>query len=111
MHFNIATPNRAHVFHVIFPEIWTQNDIINHFSKFGPVYIRWIDNTSAFVSLANRENAPILLKTIGTTKGVKVSTFSTYLRVTGADQDDVCVTQNFGFDFNFHKIFIRILNM
>lgn len=74
----------------MFPETWTQADIINHFRKYGPVFIRWIDSTSAFVSLVKRENAPLLLKTIGTTKGVKVSTFSTYLRVTGAD--DVCET-------------------
>lgn len=39
----------------------------------------------------NRENAPILLKTIGKTKGVRVSTFSTYLRVTTTESDEeVC---------------------
>lgn len=81
------------MFHVIFPEAWTQNDIVNHFRKYGPVQIRWIDSSSAFVALINRENSTILLKTIQATKGVKVSTFSTYLRVTGADlDDDVCTT-------------------
>lgn len=85
---NIAKPNREHVFHIIFPETWTQNDIINHFRKYGPVQIRWIDSSSAFVALINRENSTILLKTIERTKNVKVSTFSTYLRVTGADEDD-----------------------
>lgn len=77
------------MFHVIFPETWNQNDIVNHFRKYGAVFIRWVDSSSAFVSLMNRENAPILLKTIGTTKGVKVSTFSTYRRVTGADIEEV----------------------
>lgn len=72
----------------MFPNTWKQNDIINHFRKYGPVFIRWIDNTSAFVSLMNRENAPILMKTIGTTKDVKVSPFATYLRVTGADDNE-----------------------
>ncbi|XP_055310617.1 poly(A)-specific ribonuclease PARN-like isoform X2 [Sitodiplosis mosellana] len=81
-------PNREHVFHVTFPETWAQTDIINHFRKFGPVFIRWIDNTSAFVSLMNRENAPILLKSITATKGVKISTFAMYLRATGADKED-----------------------
>lgn len=77
---------------MLFPEKWTQTDIINHFRKYGPVQIRWIDNSSAFVALINRENSSILLKTIESTKGVKVSTFSTYLRVTGADyDDDVCI--------------------
>lgn len=74
----------------MFPETWTKTDIINHFRKYGSVFIRWIDSTSAFVALNNRENAPILLKTIGVTKGVKVSTFSTYLRVTGANEEEVC---------------------
>lgn len=86
--FNLAKPNREHVFHVMFPETWTQNDIINHFRKYGPVQIRWIDSSSAFVALVNRENSSILIKTIENTKGVKVSTFSTYLRATGADCDD-----------------------
>lgn len=91
-----AKPNREHVFHIIFPETWTQNDIINHFRKYGPVQIRWIDSSSAFVSLINRENSTILLKTIEKTKGVKLSTFSTYLRVTGADLDDDDVCTNTG---------------
>lgn len=90
--FHLAKPNREHVFHIIFPETWTQTDIINHFRKYGPVQIRWVDSSSAFVALINRENSTILLKTIEKTKNVKVSTFSTYLRVTGADldDDDVC---------------------
>lgn len=80
------------MFHIIFPETWLQSDIVNHFRKYGPVQIRWIDNSSAFVSLINRENAPVLLKTITATKGVKVSTYSTYARVTGAYDEDVRIT-------------------
>lgn len=72
----------------MFPDTWTQPDLINHFRKYGPVFIRWIDNTSAFVSLMNRENAPILLKSIGSTKGVKISTFSTFISVSKTDSDD-----------------------
>ncbi|XP_031620480.1 poly(A)-specific ribonuclease PARN-like isoform X2 [Contarinia nasturtii] len=82
------TPNRDHVFHVIFPESWTQTDLINHFRKYGPVFIRWIDSTSAFVSLKHQENASIVLNTIEKPKGVKVSPFSTYVRLTGADNED-----------------------
>lgn len=85
----IAKPNRDHVFHVTFPETWTQNDIINHFRKYGPIQIRWIDSISAFVALINRENAPILLKTIETAKGVKIITFAMYLKVSGADNEEV----------------------
>lgn len=76
------------MFHITFPEVWTQNDIVNHFRKYGSVFIRWINNTSAFVALNNRENAPILLKTITATKGVKITTFAAHLRATGAESDD-----------------------
>lgn len=79
----VAVPNRDHIFHIQFPEVWTQTDVRNHFRKFGPVFIRWIDNTSAFVSLNDRENAPILLKTIETAKGVKVISFAAYIKVNG----------------------------
>lgn len=99
---NIAMPNRDFVFHVSFPETWAQSDIVNHFRKYGPVFIRWIDNVSAFVSLSNRENAPILMKTIGITKGVKISTFETYRRESGADKDEVCI------DINISDIFHTI---
>lgn len=99
---HIAMPNRDFVFHVSFPETWAQSDIVNHFRKYGPVFIRWIDNVSAFVSLSNRENAPILMKTIGITKGVKISTFETYRRESGADKDEVCI------DINISDIFHTI---
>lgn len=67
------------------------------------MFIRWIDSTSAFVSLMNRENAPVLLKTIGTTKGVKVSTFSTYLRVTTIESDDDVNLMIFFYFLRFSK--------
>lgn len=50
-------PSRDHVFYLTFPSDWKQGDILDLFSNFGFVYISWINSTSAFVSLARRENA------------------------------------------------------
>lgn len=51
------SPSRDHVFYLTFPSDWKQGDILDLFSNFGFVYISWINSTSAFVSLAKRENA------------------------------------------------------
>lgn len=75
----------------MFPENWTQSDLINYFRKFGPVFIRWIDNTSAFAMLKNQENATVVMPTIEKIKGVKVTPFAEYERATGARKEDVCI--------------------
>lgn len=50
-------PSRDHVFYLTFPSDWKQGDILDLFNNFGFVYISWINSTSAFISLARRENA------------------------------------------------------
>lgn len=50
-------PSRDHVFYLTFPSNWKQGDILDLFNNFGFVYISWINSTSAFISLARRENA------------------------------------------------------
>lgn len=57
-------PPRDHVFYLTFPSDWKQGDILDMFSNFGFVYISWINSTSAFVSLARRENANKVLSTL-----------------------------------------------
>ena len=57
-------PSRDHVFHLTFPSDWKQGDILDLFGNFGFVYISWINSTSAFVSLARRENAHKVLSTL-----------------------------------------------
>ena len=54
-----VTPPRDHVFHLTFPAEWRLHDIQNLFSAFGQVIVSWIDQTSAFVSLTNREEAAL----------------------------------------------------
>lgn len=83
--FNAATPNREHVFHVHFPETWTQGDLNNYFNKFGPVQTRWINSCSAFVLLSHRENALAVVPTIEKRKNVEVSTFAAYASRVGLD--------------------------
>ncbi|XP_078344665.1 poly(A)-specific ribonuclease PARN-like [Oculina patagonica] len=60
-YFNLAgpdlNPSRDHVFYLTFPSDWKQGDILDLFNNFGFVYISWINSTSAFISLARRENA------------------------------------------------------
>lgn len=48
-------PSRDHVFYVTFPSDWKHSDILNLFNPVGYVYISWISDTEAFVSLANKE--------------------------------------------------------
>ena len=55
-------PSRKHVFHLSFPSNWKYGDILNLFNPFGFVYVSWIDQTSAFVSLAKRDNASKVMK-------------------------------------------------
>lgn len=84
-------PNREHVFHVKFPDFWTQGDLNNHFRKFGPVGTRWIDSSSAFVSLIHRENAPIVLSTIEKNKNVQVASFAAYSTANKIEYDEVSI--------------------
>ena len=65
-------PNRDHVFHVTFPSDWKTFDLINLFSPFGPVYVSWLGDTTAFVSLNLKENSASVMKTLtnGTTYSV-----------------------------------------
>lgn len=118
-----ATPNREHVFHVKFPDAWSQSDLNNHFRKFGPVATRWIDNSSAFVSLMHRENAAVVLKTIDKMKNVQVTTFAAF-SATKIECDDVsnvcsaylchfvCLSNYSTMSINAKHIFrmIRLLN-
>lgn len=89
------------MFHVSFPQTWTQNDIVNQFRKYGPIQIRWIDDTSAFIALIHRENASVLMLTYEKPKGVEVSTFSTYRKIHGTEED-VSINRNiYGLPFKF----------
>lgn len=56
--------SREHIFFVTFPENWRQSDIVNRFRNYGQVYINWINSSSAFITLHNRDYASHVIKTI-----------------------------------------------
>lgn len=56
--------SRDHVFYITFPENWRHVDIISRFRNYGQVFISWVNETSAFVTLHNRDYAAAVLKTI-----------------------------------------------
>lgn len=84
-----AKPNREHIFHVKFPDTWTQGDLNNLFRKFGPVSTRWIDSSSAFVVLLHRENVPAVLPTIEKPRTVQVNTFEAFSKTASIEFDEV----------------------
>ncbi|KXJ67919.1 hypothetical protein RP20_CCG007690 [Aedes albopictus] len=56
--------SREHVFFVSFPESWRQSDIVNRFRNYGQVHVNWVNSSSAFVTLHNRDYASHVIKTI-----------------------------------------------
>ncbi|GAB0088463.1 PARN [Sergentomyia squamirostris] len=71
-------PSREHVFHVTFPSTWKNTDIIQHFKNFGPIQIKWINETSAYVALQQREYSQSVMKSIGRYPGVTVVPYAEY---------------------------------
>lgn len=57
-------PSRDHVFHITFPTHWKTSDIQQMFSPFGNVLVSWINDSSAFVALYKRDQAPMAYKSL-----------------------------------------------
>lgn len=57
-------PNRDHVFHVTFPKEWKAPDLYQLFSPFGNVYITWLDDVSAFVSLYKKDQSATVMSAL-----------------------------------------------
>lgn len=72
------TFSRTHVFFVKFPTTWKTSDVQDHFKNYGPVNISWVNNSSAFISLYNKENASCVLKTISRPGGFEIQSFAEY---------------------------------
>ncbi|XP_070580001.1 poly(A)-specific ribonuclease PARN-like [Ptychodera flava] len=68
-------PGRNHVFHLTFPKEWKASDLYHLFTPFGPVYIAWIDDTSALVSLNHREHADTVLKALSQADSYHIQTY------------------------------------
>lgn len=72
--------SRSHVFHIKFPSTWLTADIQEHFKNYGPIQISWVDSTTAFVSLYNRENSSCVVKTIAKPNGFLIESFDEFHR-------------------------------
>ena len=76
--FIIATFTREHVFYIEFLPGWQTSHLQDLFKNYGPIFISWKSNTSAFVALHNRENFSCVLKTIFRADGFSIKTFQDY---------------------------------
>ena len=72
------TFSRSHVFFISFPPTWQTSDVQDHFKNYGPVNLTWQSNTSAFISLYNKENASCVLKTISRPAGFEVQSLAEF---------------------------------
>ena len=70
-------PDRSHVFHLTFPAEWKTADIIHVFSPFCHVFVSWIDDTSAFVSLKEKDWSNQILPSLQT-RAAETFTIQTY---------------------------------
>jgi poly(A)-specific ribonuclease len=59
-----AQLSRDHVFHITFPSEWKTDNIVRLFSPFGNVQIVWLNDTSAFVGLYNRDQTNAVLTSL-----------------------------------------------
>lgn len=72
------TFSRTHVFFVTFPPTWQTSDVTDHFKNYGPVHVCWVNNTSAFIALYNKENSSCVLKTIARPLGFDILSLAQY---------------------------------
>jgi len=72
-------PERSHVFHITFPKEWKTPDIVHMFSSFGYVFVSWQDDTSAFVSLKEKEMAPQVLEVIKSGSTFRIQSYQSYI--------------------------------
>ncbi|XP_071953406.1 poly(A)-specific ribonuclease PARN-like isoform X1 [Antedon mediterranea] len=73
-------PSRNHVFHVTFPKEWRTSDLHQLFSPFGSIYVGWIGDTEAFVSLYKAAEASMVMKTIKKGENYTVTPYKNFKR-------------------------------
>jgi len=71
-------PDRGHVFHLTFPPEWRTPDIVHLFSSLGHVFVSWLDDTSAFVSLKEKEMAVQVLDEVKSTTTFRIQSYQNY---------------------------------
>ena len=83
-------PERNHVFHLTFPALWKASDIIQLFSPFGHVFISWIDDTSAFVSLKEKDMADQVKLNLKSETSFRVQSYDSYAKSKTLNSEDGC---------------------
>jgi len=73
-----VNPDRSHVFHIQFPHNWKRTDLDLLFSPFGRIFVSWIDDASAFISISDRPDKEIVLKQLQTSTTYKITTYKKY---------------------------------
>ena len=58
---------------------WQTSDIQYMFKNYGPITISWIDDSSAYIALYNKENASCVAKTISRPPGFEIMTFAQHM--------------------------------
>lgn len=79
--------SRDHVFFVKFSPSWQTSDIQETFKNYGPIFISWTSNSSAYVSLCNKENASCVLKTITKPAGFEIQSLASLQSSEKAQRD------------------------
>ncbi|XP_069761188.1 poly(A)-specific ribonuclease PARN isoform X2 [Narcine bancroftii] len=69
-------PKRDHVLHVRFPKEWKTSDLYQLFSN---IQVSWIDDTSAFVALSQREQVQIAVNTSRYAESYRIQTYAEYI--------------------------------
>uniref|UniRef100_A0A4W3HR74 Poly(A)-specific ribonuclease PARN n=1 Tax=Callorhinchus milii TaxID=7868 RepID=A0A4W3HR74_CALMI len=72
-------PKRDHVLHVRFPKEWKTSDLYQLFSAFGNIQVSWIDDTSVFVALSQREQVQIAVNTSKYAESYRIQTYAEYV--------------------------------
>ena len=101
-------PDRSHVFHLTFPAEWKTADIIHVFSPFCHVFVSWIDDTSAFVSLKEKDWANQILPTLQS-RAADTYSIQTYQDFLKAKERGIFVTQNCGITPTLEKVNLSFL--
>jgi hypothetical protein len=52
-------PDRSNVYVAVFPKDTNTNQLVTHFSTFGKVRVRWINDISAWITFDETPNAPV----------------------------------------------------
>ncbi|XP_033215427.1 poly(A)-specific ribonuclease PARN-like isoform X2 [Belonocnema kinseyi] len=69
-------PSRDHVFHLSFPREWKMSDITQLFNPYGGVFVSWLSDTSAYVSLNKRDQTKTVLKNVLNTDAFTIKKYA-----------------------------------